>query len=71
MDFADASLGAIVNKLKAKNIYDETLIIVASKHGQAPIDPTKFNEVAPKTFTAEIGVNTSQITVSGLEKRNC
>lgn len=72
--FVDASLGAVVNKLRAKNIYDRTLMIVCSKHGQAPIDPTLFNEVAPANFTKEIGVNTSFITFDDvalvfLEKR--
>lgn len=31
--FVDDSLGLVVNKLKAKSLYDETLIIVCSKHG--------------------------------------
>jgi predicted AlkP superfamily pyrophosphatase or phosphodiesterase len=39
MDFVDESLGKIVAKLKSKALYKDTLIIVASKHGQAPIDP--------------------------------
>ncbi|KAG9653599.1 2-polyprenyl-6-methoxyphenol hydroxylase-like oxidoreductase, partial [Aureobasidium melanogenum] len=62
IEFVDASLGVVVNKLKAKNLYDQTLMIVCSKHGQAPIDPTLFNEVAPDNFTKEIGVNTTFIT---------
>ncbi|KAH0040624.1 hypothetical protein KCU78_g1135, partial [Aureobasidium melanogenum] len=62
VEFVDASLGAVVNKLQAKNLYDQTLIVVCSKHGQAPIDPTLFNEVAPDNFTKEIGVNTTFIT---------
>jgi hypothetical protein len=60
--FVDNSLGAVINKLKAKNIYDQTLIIVCSKHGQSPIDPTLFKEVDPAVFTKEVGVNTSFIT---------
>jgi predicted AlkP superfamily pyrophosphatase or phosphodiesterase len=63
MQFADASLGLIINKLKAKGLYEETLIIVSSKHGQAPINPALFNEVDPALFTTQIGVNTSFITV--------
>lgn len=59
----DASLGSIVNKLKQKNILDDTLIIVASKHGQAPIDPTLFKEVDPKVFAAELAVPTFHTTV--------
>lgn len=62
MDFVDASLGQIVSKLKAKGIYDKTLIIVASKHGQSPIDPTKFRKIDPKNLTNYIGVPTDHIT---------
>jgi membrane-anchored protein YejM (alkaline phosphatase superfamily) len=47
IDFVDNSLGQVVAKLKKKNIYEDTLIIIASKHGQAPIDPTLFGEVDP------------------------
>jgi hypothetical protein len=60
--FVDDSLGAVINKLKAKNLYDETLMIVCSKHGQSPIDPTLFMKVDPAVFTKEVGVNTSFIT---------
>lgn len=34
----DESLGRIVAELKKQNLYDSTLIIVSSKHGQSPID---------------------------------
>ncbi|GAB7351219.1 hypothetical protein MBLNU459_g1655t1 [Dothideomycetes sp. NU459] len=56
LDFVDASLGAIVNKLKAKNLYEKTLIIVASKHGQAPINPELRNTVDPAQITNATGV---------------
>ncbi|KAK3675346.1 hypothetical protein LTR78_004856 [Recurvomyces mirabilis] len=62
MTFIDASIGAVVNKLKAKNIYDDTLIVVASKHGQAPINRTLFNEVNPKCISGAVGVPTQFIT---------
>jgi predicted AlkP superfamily pyrophosphatase or phosphodiesterase len=64
IDFVDASLGLVVKKLKAKGLYEDTLIIVASKHGQAPIDPAKFTKVNPDNFTNLIGVKTDHITVS-------
>ena len=38
LDFVDRSLGRIIAELKAQNLYDSTLIIVSSKHGQSPID---------------------------------
>jgi Type I phosphodiesterase / nucleotide pyrophosphatase len=34
----DDSLGRIVTELKKQNLYDSTLLIVSSKHGQSPID---------------------------------
>jgi predicted AlkP superfamily pyrophosphatase or phosphodiesterase len=36
----DASLGKMVAELKAKGLYDSTMIIVSAKHGQSPIDKT-------------------------------
>lgn len=56
IDFVDASLGAIVNKLKSKGLYNDTLIIVASKHGNAPINPALFGEVNPAQITNATGV---------------
>ncbi|KAI9862256.1 MAG: hypothetical protein M1813_004731 [Trichoglossum hirsutum] len=44
IDFVDDSLGKVVAALKAKKIYDDTLLIIASKHGQTPIDPTKYGK---------------------------
>jgi hypothetical protein len=38
----DTSIGALVNALKDKGIYDDTLIIVTAKHGSSPIDPTRY-----------------------------
>ncbi|KAF8532740.1 type I phosphodiesterase/nucleotide pyrophosphatase [Gautieria morchelliformis] len=48
IDFVDNSIGQVVAKLTAKGLLKETLIIVVSKHGQAPIDPTLFGEVDPQ-----------------------
>lgn len=56
IDFVDASLGAIVNKLKSKGLYNDTLIVVASKHGNAPINPALFGEVNPAQITNATGV---------------
>lgn len=63
IDFVDASLGAIVNKLKSKGLYDNTLIIVASKHGNAPINPALFGEVNPARITNDTGVPVQWQTV--------
>jgi len=41
LDFVDQSLGMMVAELKKQGIYDSTLIIIAAKHGQSPIDVSK------------------------------
>jgi hypothetical protein len=41
LDFVDQSLGRIVAELKKQGLFDSTLIIIAAKHGQSPIDVTK------------------------------
>jgi type I phosphodiesterase/nucleotide pyrophosphatase len=41
LEFVDQSLGRIVAELKKQNVFDSTLIIIAAKHGQSPIDITK------------------------------
>ncbi|WPG98225.1 Hypothetical protein R9X50_00101300 [Acrodontium crateriforme] len=56
MTFVDNSIGALVNKLKSKGLYEDTLIIVASKHGQAPIDRALYNTVDPDLITNLTGV---------------
>src|SRR5580698_2184002 len=40
--FVDASIGAWVKELKAKGLYDSTLIVITAKHGQSPIDPSRY-----------------------------
>ena len=42
IEFVDASIGDIVQGLKDAGIFDQTLLIVTAKHGEAPIDPTRF-----------------------------
>ena len=59
----DASLGTIVNKLKSKGLYNDTLVIVASKHGNAPVNPALFGEVNPAQITNATGVPVQWQTV--------
>ena len=40
--FVDASIGAFVSELKARGLYDSTLIVITAKHGQSPIDPARY-----------------------------
>jgi predicted AlkP superfamily pyrophosphatase or phosphodiesterase len=44
LDQTDAALAAMIQSLKDQNIYDSTLFIVTSKHGQSPINPVKTNK---------------------------
>jgi Type I phosphodiesterase / nucleotide pyrophosphatase len=65
IDFVDNSIGQVVAKLTTKGLLKETLIIVASKHGQTPIDPTLFTEVNPQAVVNATGVDVLFQTVSG------
>ncbi|MFC5862738.1 alkaline phosphatase family protein [Acidicapsa dinghuensis] len=40
--FIDDSIGAMVNKIKDRGLYESTLIIITAKHGQNPIDPAFY-----------------------------
>src|SRR6201993_2478384 len=40
--FVDASIGDFVNELKAKGLYSSTMIVITAKHGQSPIDPSRY-----------------------------
>ncbi len=42
IQFVDASIGAMVAELKNRGLYNKTLIVISSKHGQSPIDPHRF-----------------------------
>jgi hypothetical protein len=58
--FVDASIGAFVNELKAKGLYDSTLIVITAKHGQSPIDPSRYvgqtiNGTSPVTLLSNAG----------------
>ena len=40
--FVDASIGKMVDHLKARGLLDSTLIVITAKHGQSPIDPARY-----------------------------
>ena len=42
IEFADASIGKMVAALKSNGIYDSTLIIISAKHGQSPVDSSRY-----------------------------
>ena len=41
IEHTDQSIGKMVSGLKARGLFDSTLIIITAKHGQAPIDRNK------------------------------
>jgi len=55
LDFVDRSIGIFVAELKKEGLSDSTLIIVAAKHGQSPIDRTKNRNIGNGQPTATIG----------------
>jgi len=59
--FVDASIGAFVNELKKQGLYDSTLIVITAKHGQSPIDPSRYvgqtiNGTSPATLLSNAGL---------------
>lgn len=42
IEFVDASIGDIVDALKDRGIFDDTLLIITAKHGASPIDPNLY-----------------------------
>jgi hypothetical protein len=42
IEYVDTAIGLIVNALKTAGIYNNTLIIITAKHGESPIDPTRY-----------------------------
>ena len=51
MEFVDSSIGAVMDKLESKGLLEETLIVIASKHGQAPIKRSLYRAVDPTAVT--------------------
>jgi len=42
IEYVDIAIGEIVHALKKAGIYDDTLLIITAKHGESPIDPTRY-----------------------------
>jgi hypothetical protein len=49
IEFADISIGEMVQNLKNRGLLDSTLIIITAKHGQSPIDPNAYHAIPGKT----------------------
>lgn len=58
--FVDASIAEFVSELKKQGLYDSTLIVITAKHGQSPIDPSRYisqliNYTSPATLLSNAG----------------
>jgi hypothetical protein len=59
IEYVDTAIGDIVSALQAASIYNNTLLIVTAKHGDSPIDPTRY--VADGTSTPATILATNNI----------
>jgi hypothetical protein len=46
IEFADAAIGKMANAIKARGLAESTLIIISAKHGQGPIDSSRYLGIA-------------------------
>lgn len=60
IEFADISIGKMVDALKSRGLYDSTLIVITAKHGQSPIDSARYLGIAT---TNNDPVTTSPATI--------
>lgn len=67
LNFVDESLGKFVAELKNQGHYDSTLIIIAAKHGQSPIDVQKLHPIGgpePSTIIDETNPTADAFDIS-------
>ena len=55
LDYVDTALGRMVQELRARGLFDSTLIIVSAKHGQSPIDRSVRRAIDDTPFTKTPG----------------
>jgi hypothetical protein len=58
VEYVDTAIGEIVGALKNAGIYNDTLVIITAKHGDSPIDPTRYvadGANTPATLLATAG----------------
>jgi hypothetical protein len=64
IEFVDDAIGQMVDRIKDRGLYESTLIIITAKHGQSPIDPSRYfpipghsgtNGESPATVLANAG----------------
>ncbi|HVO78974.1 MAG TPA: alkaline phosphatase family protein [Candidatus Bathyarchaeia archaeon] len=55
LDFVDDSLGAMINEINKQGLWPNTMIIVAAKHGQSPIQRSKKTAIDPAQIPGIVG----------------
>ena len=58
IEFADAAIGQMVHALKSQGLLDQTLIVITAKHGQSPVDSSRYTGI-----TTSGPVTTSPATI--------
>jgi len=55
LDFVDASLGAMVSEITKQGLWPSTMIIIAAKHGQSPVQRSKLTPIDPAQIPGIVG----------------
>jgi hypothetical protein len=66
IQFVDASIGEMVTALKNSGQYSSTIIVVTAKHGQSPIDASRYQGIGKPSGSP---ISTSPATI--LSNANC
>jgi len=61
IEFADAAIGKMVQELKDRGLYESTLVIITAKHGQNPVDSSRYVPIlktgtSPATILSNAGL---------------
>ncbi len=64
IQFVDASIGKIISALKTAGVYSSTLIVITAKHGQSPVNSSRYTGI-----TSAGPVTTSPATI--LDNSHC
>jgi hypothetical protein len=55
LDFVDQALGSFVSHLQSNHLDESTVVVIAAKHGQSPIDPSKRDAIPGSTPQTIVG----------------
>lgn len=64
IQFVDASIGKMISALRSSGVYDSTLLVITAKHGQSPVDSSRYTGI-----TSNGPVTTSPATI--LDNAHC